>query len=156
MLVGGVGSADTQNGNYANVEVVLVCPECGSQNIMFQHEEGEEYFICLDCGEFFQQPVEKEVICKLGLCEFCGRYTKLVIHHMNMDRSDNRTINIARICKYCHGMFHGLLNQIIPDTASQRETIYMLQELGLNKKEILEALKQATNILKKFKDSDVG
>ena len=101
------------------------------------------YFICLDCGESFERPQEKEIVCKLGVCEFCGKYMPLDIHHMNMDRADNRPENLARICGYCHSRYHGLLNQLIPDKASQREAIYTLQQLGLSKKEIFEVLKQS-------------
>jgi len=40
------------------------------------------------------------------VCDICGRDNKLVAHHINQNRKDNRIENLALLCWGCHLQLH--------------------------------------------------
>lgn len=43
---------------------------------------------------------------KANACDVCGANRRLVVHHINGDRSDNRLENLVPLCHSCHGSVH--------------------------------------------------
>jgi len=52
----------------------------------------------------------RSVLDRRSKCYFCDVKTKLVIHHKNLDRQDNKTSNLVVLCSKCHSRIHSLLN----------------------------------------------
>ena len=63
---------------------------------------------------------DKIVKLKGGKCYFCGKNTKLKIHHITY--KNNNLQNLTLLCSPCHSKLHGLLhkyNNLLPG-ASQK------------------------------------
>jgi hypothetical protein len=50
---------------------------------------------------------------KKNCCYFCYTKKRLLIHHINFIRSDNRLINLLKVCSSCHKKIHNLFNQYL-------------------------------------------
>jgi 5-methylcytosine-specific restriction endonuclease McrA len=113
--------------------------------------EFDEPFYIFDGTEFFEllQSTREEyekievVTFKANIdyskCAICGKEASCV-HHLNLDREDNRFNNLVPLCKECHGSFHGLLNALIGDVASQREAMSSLVDYKVPLEAIYSAL----------------
>ena len=138
-----------------------VCPECGST--YFYYRKTYNDYRCQTCGTIFDEPYsfciydydlelvealkkkeEPEIVLQkpkidYSRCVICGKKAK-AIHHINLDRNDNRFDNLVPLCNKCHGSFHGSINTIIGDLASAREAMTILIDQKIDVRTIYSAL----------------
>lgn len=53
---------------------------------------------------------EKCLAEKNNVCDVCGTGNRLIVHHINGDRSDNRLENLVPLCRSCHSTVHFATN----------------------------------------------
>jgi len=51
-------------------------------------------------------------ILRKGECYFCETKDKLLVHHLNLNRNDNKDANLLVLCPKCHKRLHFIYNKI--------------------------------------------
>jgi hypothetical protein len=85
------------------------------------------------------------------VCPICKKRKASVMHHINLDKSDNRPENLISICRECHGYIHGLLNACLGTIANQREVLAILTDKGYSIFDIIVALERFMEQIQKMK-----
>ena len=44
--------------------------------------------------------------CKGTMCALCGTTEGLQVHHLDLDITNNQSLNLCRVCKVHHALFH--------------------------------------------------
>ena len=129
----------------------VICPKCSSSNGIYNKKT--ETWKCIRCRTIFKTTGDIWYE-NIPVCIICGQPTKH-FHHLNLDRSDNRDVNLVPVCKYHHGLYHGLMNGNIGDVATERDIMSALVDKGLTAEEILYALLGVSCWLSKVKGSEL-
>jgi len=140
-----------------------ICPKCGSYYIYYRKTFSN--YRCQTCEAVFDEPLtiysydhdfaatldnflekreKTEVVLQkpkidYSRCVLCGKKAD-VIHHINLDRKDDRFDNLVPLCNECHGSFYGSLNAVIGDIASVREAMTILIDKRVDVRTIYSAL----------------
>jgi hypothetical protein len=141
-----------------------LCPHCLSKRIYYRQTNNN--WKCQECLSEFNEPLyiyaydpdfvrtldeihakrnQIEIVTQkpkvdYSTCALCKSKKAQCVHHIDLDRYDNRFDNLAPLCHKCHGTMHGLLNLIIGDVASQRECLSILVDSRIPIGEIYRAL----------------
>lgn len=50
--------------------------------------------------------IRQEIIKRDGRCTHCGKEHELVVHHRDLDKKNNTSINLITLCRNCHKKLH--------------------------------------------------
>jgi len=151
-------------------DFVIRCPYCHNPYIYYRKTLGN--YRCLLCEKEFDEPFieykedpeldeimekirKKEEEIEVVLQKAKVDYSKCVIcgceadhvHHINLDREDERFDNLAPLCRECHGYIHGSMNAVFGDLASMKEAMTILVDSKIKIMHIYLALVKAKNML---------
>lgn len=104
----GVGSGNNQNPNMSNEDAAKHEQRLARRRELYRKHVAE--------GKYASTHEYRHVLTGQDVCELCGysaHQSAIVVHHKDMDRTNNAEDNLAIICSNCHAVVHAMIRGYI-------------------------------------------
>ena len=102
----GVGSGHAQNPNMTPEERAKHAEHLANRRALYRKKVEE--------GKYSGTYTYRDILTGHDVCELCGysaHQSAIVVHHKDMDRTNNKPENLAILCSNCHAVVHALLRK---------------------------------------------